>query len=108
MINTIDTGQDIELIGQSGERYTGKIYADKNSSSQITGTAIACLTNSTLQEEGWSHQVNSIYNVEKISDELAHFQSRDDISHLILLPYNDNKGSVVDKVDDLVRSYLHR
>lgn len=108
MNDTIESGQPIELTGKSGSRYTGKIYHDKNSTSTLTGRAITLLSNSTHSDEGWAHQVNSIYNAENIADELKHFQNRDDISHLILLPYNENENGVQDKVDDLIRSYLHR
>ena len=103
-----ECGQDIELTGKSGERYTGKIYSDKNDTSSISGKAIACLSNSTWNENGWTHQVNSIYNTDKVATELAHFKDRDDISHLILIPYNTNENTVTDKVDDLIRSYIHR
>ncbi|MDQ3279410.1 MAG: hypothetical protein M3Q06_13860, partial [Bacteroidota bacterium] len=96
------------LSGKSGERYTGKIYADKNSTSNLTGRAIAVLSNSSQTENGWTHRVNSIYNTDNIQDELVHFKNRDDISHLILLPYNTNNAGPVDKVDDLIRSYIHR
>jgi hypothetical protein len=108
MITPIESGSNIELTGKSGERYTGKIYADKNSTSDITGASIACLSNSTLEEGGWTHRVNSIYNTNSATDELKQFQNRDDISHLILLPHNENENGVQDKVDDLIRSYLHR
>jgi len=104
----VECGQDIELVGKSGQRYTGKIYRDKNGHSAIAGRAIACLSNSRLEDGNWQHQINSIYNTENIQDELAHFKDRDDISHLILLPYAANEGGVVDKVDDLIRSYIHR
>jgi hypothetical protein len=107
MNDTIESGQDVELIGQSGSRYTGKIYAAKNSASSIAGRAIAVLSNSTYTDEGWVHHVNSIYNTDNIGEELAHFRQRDDISHLILLPYIDNDNGVQDKVDDLIRQYLH-
>ena len=103
-----ECGQDIELTGKSGERYAGKLYTDKNSTSSLSGRAIACLSNSTQDENGWSHHVNSIYNTEKVNDELAHFKERDDISHLILIPYNGNENGVEDKVDDLIRSYIHQ
>ena len=101
-------GEDIELVGKSGHRYVGKIYADKNSTSTLSGRAIACLSNSVYSDRGWDHDVNSIYNTDSIANELAHFSSRDDISHLILLPYNQNEGDVTDKVDDLIRSYIHK
>jgi len=109
MADTIEWGQDIQLYGKSGECYTGKIYSDKNSTSTLTGRVIVCLTDSTRTDNGWVHHVNSIYNTENVANELAHFKSRDDISHLILLPYNFNQSSgIVDKVDDLIRSYIHQ
>lgn len=108
MSTEADTGQDIELFGKSGHRYTGKIYKDKNSASGLNGRAIAILTNSLQTDTGWTHHVNSVYNTENVKDELEHFRSRDDISHLILLPYNQNEGEIADKVDDLIRNYIHR
>lgn len=105
---TTESGQDIELTGKTGTQYFGKIYSDKNSTSLLEGRAIACLTNSSYDNGKWTHHVNSIYNTENVNDELAHFKSRDDISHLILLPYNANEKGPTDKVDDLIRSYLHR
>src|SRR5215218_9342003 len=88
MATGTENGQDIELVGWSGERYAGKIYEHKNSTSALRGRAIACLTNSTQEEGGWAHRINSIYNTENITEELAHFRNRDDISHLILIPYS--------------------
>jgi hypothetical protein len=99
--------QDITLTGKSGQVYTGKIYSEKDSTSSLSGRAIAILTNSTQTENGWTHHVNSIYNTENIQDELAHFRKRDDISHLILLPSNWNENAIPDKVDDLIRQYIH-
>ena len=106
---SIETGQDIELVGWSGDRYTGKIYADKNGTTAFSGRAIACLSNSSYQNGEWTHRVNSIYNTENVNEELAHFRSRDDISHLILIPYSAlPSDGAADKVDDLIRSYIHR
>jgi hypothetical protein len=108
MTDNIETGQAIELMGKSGERYTGRIYTDKQSTSSLTGKAISCLSNSSLTDSGWSHQVNAIYNTDRASDEIEQFKNRDDISHLILIPYSSNESGVVDKVDDLIRNYIHR
>ncbi len=108
MTDIVETGKDIELTGKSGERYAGKIYTNKHSTSSLTGRAIGCLSNSLLTDHGWSHQVNAIYNTDRVSDEMEHFKNRDDISHLILIPYATNELGVVDKVDDLIRSYIHR
>lgn len=107
-MTTTESGQDIELTGKSGHRYTGKIYSDKNSTSTLAGRAIACLTNSVPTAQGWEHHVNSIYNTGDVHRELAHFKDRDDISHLILLPYSSIAGGAPDPVDDLIRQYIHR
>lgn len=107
MTEAIDTGRDIVLVGNSGEKYYGKIYDDKNAGSEIAGRAIACLTNSTPGAGDWEHHMNSIYITENASDELVHFRGRDDIAQLILLPYYENDNGVVDKVDDLIRRYIH-
>lgn len=103
-----ECGHDIVLTGESGAQYTGKIYTDKNDTSTLAGKAIACLSNSSKVEGGWHHRINSIYNTENPTEELAHFRERDDISHLILIPYNTNQNSVTDKVNDLIRHYIHR
>ena len=110
MATSTETGQDIELVGRSGDRYTGKIYAEKDAATLLTGRAIALLPNSSQHNGEWTHRVNSIYNTENVNEELAHFRSRDDISLLILIPYSSMPSSpgVVDKVDDLIRSYIHR
>lgn len=107
MYNSTENGQAIELRGKTGTAYTGKIYSSKDSASALSGSAIAVLSNSAYNNEGWEHQVNSIYNTERANDELDHFKNRDDISHLILLPYSENNNGVEDKVDDLIRNYLH-
>ena len=107
MDHSTEHGQVIELTGKTGASYTGKIYSSKDSHSAFSGSAIAVLSNSACTDDGWEHQVNSIYNTERVKDELDRFKNRDDISHLILLPYSENNNSVVDKVDDLIRNYLH-
>jgi squalene cyclase len=107
MNNPTESGQAITLTGKSGHYYSGKIYTEKDSTSALSEKAIVLLSNSVYTDAGWTHHVNSIYNTERVADELKHFQSRDDISHLILLPYNGNENNVTDKVDDLIRSYLH-
>jgi hypothetical protein len=101
------SGEEIELTGNSGHRYSGRIFSREDSISDLSGKAIVCLTTSNYANEGWKHQVNSIYDTENITGEMAHLQSRDDISHMILLPYSRNDNGVNDKVDDLIRQYLH-
>ena len=108
MADINESGQDIELAGTTGVYYRGKIYADENCASALSGKAIAVLSNSTKTDTDWHHSVNSIYNTENIAEEMAKFQHRDDISHLILLPYNQNEGGVTDKVDDIIRNYIHK
>jgi hypothetical protein len=108
MNESLENGSEIELLGESGQRYTGRIYTQHDGASAISGKAIACLTNSEYTWQGWTHRVNSIYNTENIPAEFVHLQSRNDISHLILLPYNNNNNDVSDKVDDLIRNHLHR
>jgi hypothetical protein len=102
------SGEEIELTGNSGQRYVGQIYTREDSTSELSGKAIVCLTNSDNTDRGWTHRVNSIYDTENITGEIAHLRSRDDISHMILLPYNRNDNGVSDKVDDLIRHHLHK
>jgi len=103
-----ESGQDIRLSGETGEEYEGKIYSDKNGTSSLSGKAIACLSNSTLENGNWHHSMNSIYNTENITEVLEHFRNRDDISHLILLPYEAIPNPNKDHVDNLIRYHLHR
>lgn len=107
MNDTTESVQTIMLVGKSGNYYTGHIFADKDDSYFFTGKAIALLSNSTQIDAGWAHRVNAIYNTDDPQKELAHFKDRDDISHLILLFYHENNNDVTDKVDDLIRQYLH-
>lgn len=106
MQETEETGQDVTLTGKSGRQYNGKIYSKENTNT-VAGRSIVCLTNSSRLEDGWNHKVNSIYNSESGTEALAHFRERDDISHLVLLPYADNQGGNIDSVDDLIRNYIH-
>ncbi|NTS43715.1 hypothetical protein HRG84_22735 [Flavisolibacter sp. BT320] len=107
MTESRDAGEAIQLTGQSGQPYSGRIYAVKNGSSAPPGKAIALLSNSLRTTYGWEHRVNSIYNTDDPTREVVHFQSRNDVSHLILLPYDNNGNGPTDKVDDLIRKYLH-
>ncbi|HEV7331827.1 MAG TPA: hypothetical protein VGN63_12380 [Flavisolibacter sp.] len=108
MTENRDAGEAIQLTGQSGQPYSGRIYAIKNGSTAPPGKAIAVLSNSLRTAYGWEHQVNSIYNTDNPPQEVEQFQSRNDISHLILLPYENNSNGPADKVDDLIRKYIHR
>jgi hypothetical protein len=102
-----ETGHSVNITGKSGRTYTGKIYAEKDSSSSLTGEAIVCLTNSHYSDGTWEHRMNSIYNTRDVEQALDHFRHRDDISHIILIPHSSLAFDNVDYVDDLVRNYLH-
>ena len=107
MYTVTESGEDIQLTGKSGHCYIGKIFSDKNSTTALSGTAIVCLTNSYFAEEKWHHRMNSIYNTKHVELALDHFKSRDDISHMILVPAGSLAFGQVDHVDDLIRQYLH-
>ncbi|RYZ44966.1 MAG: hypothetical protein EOO14_26340, partial [Chitinophagaceae bacterium] len=62
MTESRDAGEAIQLTGQSGQPYSGRIYAVKNGSSAPPGKAIALLSNSLRTSYGWEHRINSIYN----------------------------------------------
>lgn len=102
-----ETGLDVQLSGKSGETYTGRIYADKEANSTISGQTIVCLTNSDYTEGQWHHRVNSIFSSSDVRQTLEHFKSRDDISHLILIPQESTTNHQKDHIDDLIRAYLH-
>ncbi|HVK96600.1 MAG TPA: hypothetical protein VM368_02230 [Flavisolibacter sp.] len=104
----IDSGTDIQLKGKSGDIYTGKIYSSKSGNNSLEGAAIVCLTNSYLSNDGWKHQMNSIYKVDDAQEAMEHFIERDDISHIVFIPLTDDHYSGIDKVDDLIRSYIHK
>ena|ERR1051325_7541042 len=106
MIDTLEAGRDISLFGKSGQCYSGKIYSDKNSTTTLSGPAIVCLTNSQFIENSWQHAINSIYN-DDIENALNHFKIRDDVSHIIIIPQSGDEFRKLDKVDDLIRNYLH-
>lgn len=104
---TTETGQNIQLKGKNGESYSGKIYTEKNASSAIAGNAIVCLTNSHFTNNQWHHKVNSIFNTDDVPGVLTHFGERDDISHMVLIPYQAIENRQADHVDNLIRQYLH-
>ena len=106
MTDILESGQDIEIMGKSGQRYSGKIYTDKNSSTSLSGQVIVCLTNSSYGDHGWHHTVNSVYN-DDVQNALEHFKTRDDVSHMILIPHTSAEFSGGSKVDDLIRNYIH-
>ena len=106
MIDIINTGQPIDLLGKSGERYLGRIY-EKKSQSTFLGPAIVCLTNSTFSDHDWKHSMNSIYRTEDAIKSMEEFKERSDISHVILIPLGSLQYGKRDMVDDLIRQYLH-
>ena len=106
MTDIIESGQNISVFGKSGQCYSGKIYNDKNGATPLSGRAIVCLTNSRYEGHEWKHTMHSIYN-DDIQKAFNHFKTRDDVSHLILLPQSGAEYNGMDKVDDLIRQYLH-
>ena len=106
MIEIANFGQPIELYGQSGERYSGRIY-DKKCISSFTGRAIVCLSNSSFSEHTWKHNMNSIFQSDDVTESFKEFQNRDDISHVIIIPLPVMKLGNATKVEDLIHKYLH-
>jgi hypothetical protein len=102
---SIESGQAVELIGKSGATYQGRIYSDKQSSSELPSPAIVCLSNSSLNDGQWKHQIRDIYDTKTIEQALDHFRERDDISHMILIPGTSYDGT--DRINDLRRAYIH-
>lgn len=102
-----ESGQDVHLFGKAGELYRGKIYAEKTGTSNLSGGAIVCLTNSRFDDNGWHHHMNSIYNTPDVNEALEHFKTRDDISHVIIIPHQTIASNGGDDVDNLIRNYLH-
>src|SRR5947209_9539942 len=107
MMEILNTGQPIALRGKSGEQYLGIIY-DKESDSTVSGRGIVCLTKSNFIDHEWSHSINSIYNTDDVKIAVEDFKNRDDISHVIIIPLNPLDLGKNDKVDDLIRAYIHK
>ena len=102
-----ETGTDVQLRGKSGETYAGRIYAEKDARTSLSGKSIVCLTNSSFSDGQWHHRMNSIFSSDDLQNTLEHFKMRDDISHLILISQDANGSHPRDEVDDLIRAYLH-
>ena len=101
------TGVAVQLTGKSGTVYMGTLYTKADEVLAPPDHAIICLSHSTLASGVWQHAVNAIYRNDNVTQELEDFKERDDITHLLVLPVNPAEHSVVDKVDDLIRAYLH-
>jgi len=108
MHETVESGQDLQLTGNSGSVYNGKIYSDKQGNTSLNQKAIACLSNSHWDGHTWHHQIRDIYDVESPQAALDHFRERDDMSHIILITKDAADTGPYDKIDDLRRSYIHR
>ena len=101
-------GNEITLIGKSGNAYTGTIYSKHDQPAHLPAQAIVCLTNSSRQYGDWQHNVNAIYQTDDAAEEINRFKERGDISQIIIIPNDPAEKSKVDKVDDLTRNYIHR
>ena len=98
--------RNISLVGKSGREYYGKMY-DKNSNSSLSGQAIVCLSNTRWEDNHWQHNIRDIYN-DSSAHAIKHFNERDDISHLILIPADSLEPKGIDVIDDLRRQYIHK
>lgn len=100
-----EDGQPVELRGQSGKTYPGKIYTKAAHPATLTSPALICLANSVCAGGTWEHRVNAIYATDNVEQERDRFSQRDDVSHFIVVPEEEWRGT--DATDDLIRSYLH-
>jgi hypothetical protein len=107
MQQILNLGQDIILTGKSGAIYRGRIL-DKECTTLSTSHAIACLTNSHYADGQWHHHFNSVYNTDNEKEAVEQFQERQDITHLILIPRNLYDLGKLDKIQDLIRNYIHQ
>jgi hypothetical protein len=98
--------RNISLVGKSGNEYHGKLY-DKNCDSSLSGKSIVCLSNTRWEDNHWQHNIRDIYN-DASTHAIEHFNERDDISHLILIPLDSLEQQGIDVIDDLRRQYIHQ
>lgn len=98
--------RNMSLVGKSGTEYYGKMYEDKRGTTVLSGPAIVCLGHARWQDNHWKHDINAIYNDDALHAH-NHFKERDDISHLILIPYDSAELKGIDVIDDLRRQYIH-
>ena len=99
--------RNISLVGKSGNEYYGKVCTRKASATSLSGQVVVCLSNSRWEDNHWTHSVSAIYKDDALSA-LEHFAGRDDITHLILIPTDEEQYRKIDIVDDLTRQYVHR
>jgi hypothetical protein len=106
--DTVGWEQDITLVGRSGIAYHGTLYTKDGNMAALPNHAIICLSNSTATNGVWHHDISAIYQTHNVAGELERFNHRDDLSHLIVIPIKPNDHNEVDKVDDLIRNYIHK
>ena len=107
MNEIVNIGQNIELSGKSGRSYRGKIL-DKGATILSDFPAIVCLTHSHYADGKWHHHMRNIYHVDHAKEAVEHFEQRDDIGQLILIPQIPNERNTIDPIRDLIQSYLHQ
>src|SRR5947209_18279821 len=107
MAEIINIGQDIDLAGKSGRAYRGRIL-DKGATILSDFPAIVCLTHSNYEGGQWHHRMRNIYHVDHAKEAVEHFQQRDDIGQLILIPQMSNEKNSTDPIQDLIQNYLHQ
>jgi hypothetical protein len=107
MTEILNLGQDIILTGKSGATYRGRIL-DKASTTLSTSHAIVCLTNSYYANGQWHHHFKAVYNTDNAQKAVEQFRERQDISHMILIPRNLREWEKLDKIQDLIQSYIHQ
>ncbi len=100
--------QEVTLVGQSGNTYHGTLYTKDHHLALLPAQAIICLSNSTPYNGGWHHAVNAIYRSDDVPLEMERFKARQDLSHIIVIPFNPAEQKGLDPIDDLIRSYLHQ
>ena len=98
--------RNMSLVGKSGTEYHGKIYGDKTGTTGLSGVTIVCLGHTRRVQNGWEYNIRAIYNDDALHA-YNHFKERDDISYLILIPYDSADQRGIDVIDDLRRQYIH-
>lgn len=104
----IGWAKDITLVGKSGIAYNGTIFSKNFVAADLPAHAIICLANSFAADTGWQHAINAIYQTNNVLKEIERFNHRADLTHMIVLPVKETDHNESDKVDDLIRNYIHR
>jgi len=99
--------RNMSLVGKSGTEYHGKMYEGKGGTTALSGLTIVCLGNTRWVENYWQHTIHAIYNDDALHA-YNHFKERDDVSRLILIPYDSAELKCIDVIDDLRRQYIHK